>query len=897
VLFLWHAVGEIVAVVVVQPTGTVTLVFSDIEGSTRLLERLGTEPYADVLEEHRSLLREAFRRFGGYEVDTEGDAFFVAFARADAAVAAAGAAQLGLASARWPEGVVVRVRMGVHTGQPSATGSNYVGMDVHRAARIMAAGHGGQVLISETTQALLDGVAVRDLGLHRLKDLLEPIRLYQLEIEGVAGEFPPLKSLGRTNLPLAAWPLLGRERELERIRSLISDGVRLVTLTGPGGSGKTRLALQAAGELSDDFVDGTFFVALAPLRETGAVLGTVAEAVGLEPDDDVAAWLESRRAVLVLDNLEHLAGVGAVVAGLLTGGTVLLCTSRAPLRLAGERELPVEPLPEDAAVELFVSRAAAAGRDIEPDDTVAAVCRRLDSLPLALELAAARSRLLSPAALLARLDTALPLLTGGASDRPERQRTLRATIEWSHDLLEPDKQAAFRRLSVFRGSLTLDAAEAVTDADLDQVAGLLDQSLLKPLGEERFFMLETIREYARERLEAAGESGESGLRHARFYLAQLEEKAPEMRGPRRVEVLGWFADEEYNLRAALDRLADAAPEEAARAGVLLFRFWLPHGAYKEARQRLSALLTPELSGAARARVLECLSDVEERLGHLDAAGAAGEEARLLAEANGLQDVLADALRDLAWVADTRGDTEEAIRLQSRGLEVAASVDEQRRALALHDLGDFHISAGRRKEARALLGEAAAVARAIGYTSLESESVAALARIDLADHDFDAAYRLLTAPTPTIPDKLTLLHLLVVLGWASVGVGSRHEARAALAEALDLATTTDQTAEYVFIQLLIGIAVAADPPAAAHAARLKGAANALRGQIEYPPNQYDHDLDPLFTRPLIEALGEEPWAQEQAAGAVLTLGEAIALARSLAAAPPPADAEERDRPPL
>ena len=329
-----------------------------------------------------------------------------------------------------------------------------------------------------------------------------------------------------------------------------------------------------------------FFVGLAPLRETDAVRAMVAEAVGLQADDDVVAWLRSRRVLLVLDNLEHLDAVETVVAELLVGEVVVLATSRAPLHLSAERELPVEPLPEEAAVELFVSRAAAAGRRVEADATVAEVCRRLDNLPLALELAAARAKLLSPAALLQRLDAALPLLSGGARDLPERQQTLRATIEWSHDLLDDDAQAAFRRLSVFRGSFTLDAAEAVAGADLDQVAGLLDQSLLKPLGEERIFLLETIREYARERLDQAAETREYSLRQARYYLARLEHDEPELWGARRSELIEWSKAEEDNLRAMLDRLASEEVAEAAHAAALLHRYWLAHGAYAEGRERM-----------------------------------------------------------------------------------------------------------------------------------------------------------------------------------------------------------------------------------------------------------------------------------------------------------------------
>ena len=502
-------------------TGTVTFLFTDVEGSTKLLHELGAEAYAQALAAHRRVIREACARHDGVEVDTQGDAFFVAFATAPAALAAA--AELTEALTSGP----VRVRVGLHTGTPLLSDEGYVGVDVHRAARIAASGHGGQVLVSQATASLVDG-DLRDLGEHRFKDLLAAERVYQLG----SRDFPPLRSLGRTNLPVAAWPLLGRERELAEIRGLVADGVRLLTLTGPGGSGKTRLALQAAAELSDEFLDGTFFVALAPLRETQAVRSTVAEAVGLQPDDDVAGWLASRRVLLVLDNLEHLQGVAAVVAELLVGEVVVLATSRAPLHLSAERELPVEPLPDEAAAELFVSRAAAAGRHLAVDETVTAVCRRLDNLPLAIELAAARAKLLSPAALLQRLDEALPLLAGGAVDLPERQRTLRATIEWSHDLLDPDAQAAFRRLSVFRGSFTLDAAEAITGADLDQLAALLDHSLLKALGDERFFLLETLREYARERLDEAGETAEYALRHARWYLDRLQANYPDRLGAR-----------------------------------------------------------------------------------------------------------------------------------------------------------------------------------------------------------------------------------------------------------------------------------------------------------------------------------------------------------------------------
>jgi predicted ATPase len=555
------------------------------------------------------------------EVDTQGDAFFFAFEAAPAALAAA--AELTEALSSGP----VQVRVGLHTGTPLVSDDGYAGVDVHRAARIAASGHGGQVLVSQATASLVDG-ELRDLGEHRFKDLLAAERVYQLG----SRDFPPLRSLGRTNLPVAAWPLLGRERELAEIRSLVADGVRLLTLTGPGGSGKTRLALQAAAELSEEFLDGTFFVALAPLRGAKAVRSTLADAVGLQPDDDLAGWLASRRVLLVLDNLEHLPGVAAIVSELLVGDVVVLATSRARLHLSAERELPVEPLPDEAAAELFVSRAAAAGASIAVDQTVTAVCRRLDNLPLAIELAAARAKLLSPAALLQRLEQALPLLASGAVDVPERQRTLRATIDWSHDLLDADAQAAFRRLSVFRGSFTLDAAEAITRADLDQLAALLDHSLLQALGDERFFLLETLRTYARDRLDEAGETADYALRHARWFLDRLHANYPDRLGARQPEIVAWYDADEDNLRAMLDRLSDAAPIEAARAAYMLHFFWRTRGAVAEEHERLRGLLARGgLPTQSRAALLVRLADVDMHVGRVDASEAAAREALALAQ--------------------------------------------------------------------------------------------------------------------------------------------------------------------------------------------------------------------------------------------------------------------------
>ena len=522
------------------PTGTVTLFFTDIEGSTQLLELLGAEAYAGALEQHRRLLRDAFARHDGYEVDTQGDAFFVAFPRAAAAVAAADDARHALADGP------VRVRIGIHTGEPIATGEGYVGVDVHKGARIAAAGHGGQVLLSSTTRDLVD-VDVQDLGEHRLKDLTAPARLYQLG----ADDFPPLKTLDATNLPVAASPLLGRERELDELLQLLRNGTRLVTVTGPGGTGKTRLALQVAAELVGSFEHGVFWVPLAALGDAELVVSQIAQTIGAR--GELAADVRDKELLLLVDNLEHLLAAAPALGEVLAQakGLRLLVTSRAPLRLRGEHEYPLDPLAEADAVTLFVERAREAGRVVEPDETIAAVCRRLDSLPLAIELAAARTKLLAPGALLERLDRALPLLTVGARDAPERQQTLRATIEWSYDLLDGDAKQLFARLAVFAGTFSLEAAEHVCAASLDALTALVDLSLLKPIDETRFLMLETVREFAFERIEGEADAGETLKRHAHWYLDLAKRAHESSEGAIQPEWLVRLDADLENLRKAI----------------------------------------------------------------------------------------------------------------------------------------------------------------------------------------------------------------------------------------------------------------------------------------------------------------------------------------------------------
>ena len=460
------------------PTGTVTLLLTDVEGSIRLVRELGSR-YSSLLADHRRILGGAFRRHGGVEVAARGESLFYAFATASEAVAAAADGLDALGEQPLP------VRIGIHTGEPLVADDDYVGIDVQRVARICAAGHGGQVVISERT-ALLVEANLRDLGEHRLKDLTEPQRLFQL---GNA-TFPPLWSLNFTNLPVQPNPLIGRERELTEAGALLREH-RLVTLVGPGGSGKTRLALQLAADAVERSADGVFWVSLAAIRDPSLVEPTIAHAVGVH--DTLREHLRDRHALLLLDNFEQVAAAAPRVAELLgsAAGLRVLVTSREPLHLSGECEYGVAPLAEGEALALFTARARALRAGFEPDDAVAEVCRRVDGLPLAIELAAARVKVLTPAQMLARLPPRLELLTGGARDLPERQRAVRTTIDWSYELLGSGERALFVRLAVFAGGWTLTSAEAVCSADLDTLQSLVDKCLVRR-ADARFEMLETV---------------------------------------------------------------------------------------------------------------------------------------------------------------------------------------------------------------------------------------------------------------------------------------------------------------------------------------------------------------------------------------------------------------------
>jgi predicted ATPase len=713
----------------------VTFLFSDIEGSTRLLHELGPVAYAEALAEHRLVMREAFKAAGGVEVDIQGDAFFVAFADATGALAAAEEAQRRLA-----EGPI-RVRMGIHTGEPLLTDEGYVGIDVHQGARVMSAGHGGQVLVSGATRALVRGDGLVELGLHRLKDLTEPQPLYQLG----AGEFPPLKTLYQTNLPVQPTPLLGREAELAEVLGLLRDA-RLVTLTGAGGSGKTRLGLQAAAELVEEFPQGVWWVSLAALRDPVLVEPTIAQAVGAR--DALAEHLRDHEALLLLDNLEHLLDASPAIAALLSEAprVRLLATSRERLGIAAEQEYPVPTLDRAVAVALFTARARRLKPGFEPDTTVSEICGRLDGLPLAVELAAARIKVLTPARILERLGRSLDLLTTGVRDAPDRQRTLRATIDWSYALLSAGEGRLFGRLGVFPGSFDFGAAEAVCAAELDTLSALVDKSLLRETEHGRFFMLEAIHEYAFERLEQSGEISERRGLHLDYFRALAEEAQPALSGRRHADWLARLEDEHDNLRAALGWAVDQAMSESAlRIASALGDFWRSHGDLHEGRQWLERALATGGATPAELRIRAHKASASIALWENDPGASLRHAERALALTREIGDLpgVADSLIGVGngvwWYA---GDRARARELFEESLTLHDELGDKRGlSRAAKQLGELERDEGRYKRGAELLELSIAVAREDENSWLEALATHSLADLHLDRGDLETAERL------------------------------------------------------------------------------------------------------------------------------------------------------------
>ena len=601
------------------PTGIVTFLFTDIEGSTRLLSELG-DGYQAVVETHAAILRAAITDHHGIEVNTEGDAFFAVFTRPGDALGAATQAQVALATAAWPAGRELRVRMGIHSGEGRHGGDDYIGIDVNRAARIASAAHGGQVLVSDATRSLIGAghvdFSLRDLGLHDLKDLDTPERLAQLIIASLPDDFPPPRAQRAGNVPEPATAFIGRERDVEAVSDLLGQS-RLVTITGPGGSGKTRLALRVASDMAAVLPDGAYFVPLDTLREPDLLKTAIASSLELsiadeDPMSALKAHLSERQLLLVLDNFEQIAPAASDVDDLIkhTTSLTILATSQSPLGVYGEHEYPVPPLgtpdpsrPPPAermldyeAVALFDARARAAKPSFRIDEGNASalteLVARLDGQPLAIELAAARSKLLSPKAILDRLEKRLDLLSSSARNLPDRQRTLRGAIDWSYGLLQAEEQHVFDRLGVFAGGITIDDAEAMVSPDgecaidiFDGLASLVEKSLLRQTevdDEPRFSQLESIRSYAVERLTERGEADLMNRRLAENTVAQVESAE---RYLDRADDQGWFARldaDQDNIRAALRwSIAQEEAELAQRIVGPVWRFWVRKGLLAE----------------------------------------------------------------------------------------------------------------------------------------------------------------------------------------------------------------------------------------------------------------------------------------------------------------------------
>jgi predicted ATPase len=816
------------------PSGTVTFLFTDVEGSTKLLHELGADAYAGALAEHRRIIREACETSGGVEVDTQGDAFFFAFPTAPGAIAAASAMTDALATGP------IRARAGLHTGTPLLAGEGYIGDDVHRAARIAAAGHGGQVLVSSTTAGLVD-LELIDLGEHRLKDLSASERIYQL------GQvtFPPLKSLYRTNLPVPATSFLGRDRELAEVTELLQDGARLLTLTGPGGTGKTRLAVQAAAEAAESFPDGIWWIPLASLRDVHLLVSTVAQTLTVEEEpgrelaESVATRLSGKQTLLILDNAEHLMPqVVTDIAGLRDiAGPTLLVTSRERLQLQGEHVYSVPSLAQQDGVELFLARARSLDSSIEESEAVVELCERLDNLPLALELAAARTAVFSPEQLVERLSQRLDLLKAGRDADP-RQQTLRATVEWSYDLLEPEEQRLFCALSVFVGGCTYEAAEAVCDAEPDTLQSLLDKSLLRrreELGRARYWMLETIRELATERLVAESETDDLHRVHAEHYLdvARSANLASDVDGLMRHDLV---IPERDNMRAGLAWALETDERELGLELVIaLENYW--------------ATTSPDEGGEWAEALLD---------------GATIEDG-----------LVVRALRVEGGMANIAGRLDHAEQLWEQALEIARSIgDEKQEAILLHRLASVAAQRQDWASVQSFAEPSLAGHRRVGFPKGEAQALTSLAEVSAAEGDLERALALLhESHDLCVPTGFRWWQAgtLARMGVLLLRLGRLGEAELRAREALSISHSMHDRHAIAY-ELRLLAAIAASSGDARRAGVLLGALDAeaaraplgfwLHGAVPIEQSLTDADLE---------------FAAGQSAGRAMELSDAVAFA--------------------
>jgi predicted ATPase len=840
-------------------------------------------------DDHGEILRGTIAAEGGVEVRTEGDSFFAVFMTPEGALQAAVEGQQKLAAHAWSGDAALRVRMGMHTGVGilGAGGADYVGLDVNRAARIAAAGHGGQVLLSHATRALVeptlpDGVTLRDLGQHRLKDIDYPEHLHDLIIDRLSSDFPAVKSLDvrPTNLPSQRTSFVGREKEITEIKDLLGR-TRLLTLTGPGGTGKTRLALRVAGGSFDRFPDGVFLVDLSATTnpilvpsEIAAVL-RLREAPGGDPADTLFDHLRDKTLLLVIDNFEQLLDATPVVSRVLDSApdVKLLATSRVPLRVSGEQEYHVSPLPlplnhfddpdrltDYDSIRLFMERATAVRPDFritqENAAALAEICSRVDGLPLALELAASRVKVLSPEDLVTRLEKRLPLLTSGARDLPGRQRTLRGAIQWSHDLLVAEERRLFARLAVFAGGWTLEAAEAICGPKLelelvDGLTSLVDSSLVTRSNVSdasiRFGMLETIREYAEDSFTGSADEVGTRHRHAEFFRAFAEAGEPHLMGKDRLRWFKFLELEHDNLRSAMDwaeKTGDIAT--ALRTATALWRFWQERGHLQEGRARLERLLS--LPGAKardpiRARALGALGGVAYWQNDYESMRPPYEEAVEIARELGESGLLAQALYDLAFVPFVlEGDFDRSERLLQESLGVAEPDD------------------------RALLGQ---IWSALGFAAVVQTQRNLAERMKPINNAI-AIYR-------ELGDQLEVAGNLITLAGLEYSVAHFDAARDHLREAAELtAAETESTIQFANLYFPLAV-IACHDGRQQRAARLLGAWQMMKEQAEGNAPQVSNIA---FGDPEADAraaLGDQEFERAWAEGYAATVDEAVALA--------------------
>ncbi|MDQ3617006.1 MAG: tetratricopeptide repeat protein [Actinomycetota bacterium] len=865
------------------PQGVVTFLFTDIAGSTQLLRRLG-EAYGEVLARHRSLLRRSFLAHGGREVDTQGDSFFVAFASPREAVAAAVQAQRALAAQSWPQGESVRVRMGLHTGEPLLVDGHYIGIDVHRAARIANTAHGGQVVVSAQTRPFLEehrqgALHLKDLGHHRLKDLEKPEHILQLVVEGLPDSFPPLKSLQPpSNVPRHVGAVVGRERELRELAAtLLGPDLRLVTVTGAGGTGKTRVAAAVALSLLEKFTGGVFFVDLSTVGDESLVASTIVRALEVPLDAEcpaeeaLAQHIGSRHMLLVLDNFEHLLDAAGMLVRLLEACPLLslLVTSRLTLSMQSEHEYPLQPMElargrsladvqRSEAVQLFVQRAQRARRGFALTEANAAataeICALVDGLPLAIELAAARIKLFSARTLLSRLDNRLNLLTGGALDSPIRHRALRTTIDWSYDLLSPQERAFFRDLAIFRGGADYEAIEAVIPCDcdtMDLVTSLVNHSLIRqqedPNGDIRFRMLQTLLDYGAELLARdPAHAADLRERHARYYLAVADE----------VNQLGAHGPFDY---ARLER-----DQDNLRAAL---RFWLEERAESDQEAAHRALRLTSILGSYwyhRGQAIE---------------GASWLERALARAIEPPVDVEATALRMLGVLTEQRRDFDRAIDLFERALELyRREQDRPGEAACLNSLG-VTTRSGLREGAEEFLEQAAQIRRELGDRSGLATALNNLGIIYIDQGKVDLALELFTENLRTdqeCNDDWGAACTMLNLGTTHLLLGDIEKARATVHEALSSFVDMgdlDGTAEA--LEICSGLAVAQEHWVPA--ARIAGASDALRLNLGLPCAPADRAHLDMWIASSQEALGPEAFRAAWLEGAAMTSTQATTYA--------------------